>query len=198
MSALRLSTRSVARRSWLWLPVLLTPLLAVPIEPLYSQEGQLSETRVLEAAREVMKTARYCFLVTLDEAGKMHARVMDPFLPTDDMTVWMGTNANTRKVSQIRKDPRATLAYYDATTMGYVTLVGTARMVDDLEARREYWKPEWAEFYPNGPTADDYILIEFAPSRIEVMSFAHDVMGSGVFGPAVLKRKASGWSLEEQ
>ena len=154
MSALRLSTRSVARRSWLWLPVLLTPLLAVPIEPLYSQEGQLSETRVLEAAREVMKTARYCFL--------------------------------------------ATLAYYDATTMGYVTLVGTARMVDDLEARREYWKPEWAEFYPNGPTADDYILIEFAPSRIEVMSFAHDVMGSGVFGPAVLKRKASGWSLEEQ
>lgn len=180
---------------WLVTSVLLSS--ALPIETAVGQEGELSEAKVLEAARETMEAARYCFLITVDDTGQPQARVMDPFLPDDDMTVWMGTNVHTRKVRQIRDDSRATLAYYDATSMGYVTLVGAALMVDDPEERRKYWKPDWEAFYPGGPSSDDYVLIEFSPSRIEVMSFAHDVMGSGVFGPAVLDREPSGWALEQ-
>ena len=198
MSADRPSLSSWARWSSLRLFALALLLLALPVEPLRGQEGQLSEAMVLQAARETMEAARYCFLVTRDEAGRMNARVMDPFLPEDDMTVWLATNASTRKVDQIRKDSRATLAYYDAASMGYVTLLGTARMVDDLDERRNRWKPEWAGFYPDGPTADDYVLIEFMPSRIEVMSFTHEVMSGGAFWPAVLDLKGSGWTLERR
>ena len=172
-------------------------MLALQVKPLLGQEGELSEARVLQAARETREAARYCFLITLDDTGQPHARVMDPFPPEDGMTVWLATNANTRKVRQIQHDSRATLAYYDATSMGYVTLVGVARMIDDLEERRKHWKPDWEEFYPDGPTADDYFLIEFTPSRLEVMSFAHDVMG-GMFAPAALDRKGSGWVLERR
>jgi len=197
MSAAKLTAGSAARLSSLWLITPVFLLLALPVEPLLGQEGELSEAKVLQAARETMEAARYCFLVTLDDTGQPQARLMDPFLPEDDMTVWLGTNANTRKVRQIRNDERATLAYYDATSMGYVTLVGTVRMVDDLEERREHWKPDWEEFYPDGPAADNYVLIEFMPSRIEVMSFVHGVMG-GAFAPAALDRKGSGWVLERR
>ncbi|UCC84440.1 MAG: pyridoxamine 5'-phosphate oxidase family protein [Gemmatimonadota bacterium] len=162
----------------------------------WGQEVEPPEGRVLEAAREVMKAAHYCFLVTLDSSGQPQARVMDPFDPEPDMVVWMGTNARSRKVSQLREDGRATLAYYDASGMGYVTLIGSARLVDDLVERRRHWKPEWEPFYSEGPESDDYLLLEFEPSRIEVMSFTHGVGAdpSG-FSPAILDRSGSGWVL---
>jgi general stress protein 26 len=164
----------------------------------WAQAGTVSEERVLEAARETMAAARYCFLVTLDSSGQPQARVMDPFDPEPDVVVWMGTNSGSRKVSELREDGRATLAYYDASGMGYVTLIGSVRLVDDLGERRRRWKPGWEPFYSEGPESEDYILLEFEPSRIEVMSFTHGVGAdpSG-FSPAILDRSGSGWVLPE-
>jgi general stress protein 26 len=160
----------------------------------WAQQGAGSEQRVLEAARETMRAAHYCFLVTLDSSGHPQARVMEPFEPEAGMVVWMGTSAKSRKVGQIRDDERATLAYYDAEGVGYVTLIGSVRLVEDLEQRRRRWKPEWEMFYSEGPESDDYVLLEFVPSRIEVMSFSLGVATdpSG-FSPAILVRTDSGW-----
>lgn len=69
---------------------------------------------VIRAARDVMQKARYCAFITLGEDGQPQARAVDPLGPDDDMTVWVGTNAATRKVAQLRKDPRVTLFYFDA------------------------------------------------------------------------------------
>lgn len=162
----------------------------------WAQGVELSAERVLEVARETMVGARYCFLVTLDSTGQPQARVMDPFEPEPDLAVWMGTNAGTRKVSQLREDRRAALAYYDSSRMSYVTLIGSVRLVDELEERRRRWKPGWEPFYSEGPESDDYILLEFVPSRIEVMSFTHGVGAdpSG-FAPAILDRRGSRWIL---
>ena len=45
------------------------------------------------------------------DLGQPQARLMDAFEPEADLTVWLATNARTRKVRQLRHDPRATLAY---------------------------------------------------------------------------------------
>ncbi len=160
----------------------------------HAQSDTLTVGRAREAARTTMEAARYCFLVTLDEAGHPQARLMDPFPPEANMTVWMATSSATRKVVQLQHDPRATLAYHDSERQGYVTLIGEARLVTELEERRRRWKPEWQSFYPAGPTAPDYVLIQFTPSRIEVMSLALDV-GVGAFTPTVLTREGAEWVL---
>ena len=64
------------------------------------------------AAREIIKDAGNCALITIDEDGKPRARTMDPFSPEDDFMVWFGTNIKSRKVKQIRNDPRVTLYYF--------------------------------------------------------------------------------------
>ena len=56
---------------------------------------------------EIMSAAGTCTLITLDQEGRPRARVMDAFLPEDDFTVWFGTNPKSRKVAQIKNDPRA-------------------------------------------------------------------------------------------
>lgn len=175
-----------------------TVLLAV-VSPAasHAQGDTLTVDRALEAVRTTIAASRYCFLVTLDEAGHPQARLMDPFPPEADVTVWLATSSVTRKVGQLRHDSRATLAYYDWERQGYVTLIGDARLVTDLEERRRRWKPEWQSFYPAGPEAPDYVLIRFIPFRIEVMSMALDV-GAGAFTPTVLAREGAEWVLAGQ
>lgn len=180
---------------------LLVAILLVPLALAGSvslaQEAVAPEERVLAAARETMKAARYCFLITLDESGDPQARIMDPFDSEPDMRVWMGTNRRTRKVAQLRKNPRATLAYYDAAGSGYVTLIGRARLVEDVKERERRWREEWRPFYPDGPAGSTYILIEFTPTRIEVMSLRYAVASDPLaWRPAILARKGSRWTLE--
>lgn len=152
--------------------------------------------RILETAKLVMKAARHCFLITLDESGQPTARIMDPFEPEKAMKIWMGTNKNTRKVEQIRNDPRATLAYYDEEGMGYVTLIGKARLVTDPILKEKWWKEEWNAFYPGGKQSEVYCLIEFSPFRIEVMDISRKVLVS-IFRPEIVTLKDSAWVREE-
>ncbi len=133
--------------------------------------------RMLGTAREIMNAARFCALITLDESGRAEARTMDPFPPEEDLTVWFGTNARSRKVSQIRRDPRVTLYYFDPQSQGYVTLFGSARLVNDPKEKKARWKDAWAGFYPDRDK--DYILITVTPERLEVVSPKHGIVNSG-------------------
>jgi general stress protein 26 len=138
-------------------------------------QAERTDEQVLEAARQVMISAHYCTMITLDEGGHPQARVMDAFAPESDMTVWFGTHRSTRKVEQLGRDPRMTLTYFDRDDPGYVTLLGRARLVDDADERTARWKEEWQAFYPGGPAGDSYVLIEFRPFRVEVMSIKHGI-----------------------
>ncbi len=151
---------------------------------------------ILEVAKTVMKASKYCFLITLDESGHPAARVMDPFVPEAGMKIWMGTNKNTRKVEQIKNNPKATLAYYDAEGMGYVTLIGKARLVTDPKLKEKWRKEEWKAFYPKEEYSKVYVLIEFTPFRIEVMDISRKVLVS-IFHPEIVVLKNSVWVREK-
>ena len=123
---------------------------------------------VIKAATGIMQRARYCTLVTLGEGGHPQARIMDAFPPEGEMVVWMATNASSRKVDQIRKDPRVTLSYFDSTTMSYVTLLGRAALVADPAEKAKRWKDSWTKLYRDANRGDDYLLIKVTPTRLEV------------------------------
>ena len=175
-------------------------VLAVPAvvwgDSMLQQQGPSADSYI-QVARESMTEARHCFLITLDDLGQPQARLMDAFEPEADMTVWMATDANTRKVRQLRHDPRATLAYAIGGGNGYVTLVGRVRLVDDAEERGRRWKSGWEAFYPEGPTDSDYLLLKFTPSRIELMNVSSGI-GAGPFSPVILNRQEAKWVVHER
>ena len=129
--------------------------------------------RVIAAAREVMQKARYCTLVTIGRDGHAQARVVDPFPPEEELTVWIATNPVTRKVGEIEKDPRVTLLYFDPAAQAYVTVLGRADLVRDRGEKAKRWKNEWSGFYKDENRGDDYLLIRVRPLRLEVVSGAH-------------------------
>lgn len=159
---------------------------------------QITAERVLEAARASIKIAGYCFLITLSESGEAHARLVEPFEPEQDWTIWFGTGSDTRKVGEIQKDSRVSVAVHDAKATAYVTLIGSAQVERDIDMKRKYWRDEWTAFTPGGPEGDDYVLIKFIPSRIELMNFARGILPKPYgLRPAILVRSGDSWVVEE-
>jgi len=146
-------------------------LISIP----FSGLGQITEQGsndadqfLIEAAKEIMTAAGTCALITIDDEGVPRVRAMDPFAPEEDLTIWFGTNSKSRKVDQIKKDPRVTLYYLDKDASGYAFIHGRARLVNDQEEKEKRWKVEWEAFYPD--KTEDYLLIEVTPLWMEVLS----------------------------
>ena len=151
---------------------------------LFQANGQKEESidsasiQLIKAAREIMTSAGSCALITIDHEGCPRVREMDPFPPEDDFTVWFGTNPRSRKVEQIKNNPKVTLYYLEAHGAGYVTIHGTAQLVDDPEEKDRRWKDDWKAFYPN--KTNDYLLIKVTPVWMETISYPHGIIGDPV------------------
>lgn len=135
-----------------------------------------SRSRIVTAAKDVMQAARFATFVTIGDDGHPQARIVDPFVPDSDLTVWIATNPLTRKVSEIRRDPRVTLLYFNTTAQEFVTLQGTATLVTDSVEKANRWKPEWAPLYKEGPRGEGYLLVRIRPTQLEVVSARHGMM----------------------
>jgi len=138
----------------------------------YSREFLLKE------AKDIMINSGTCTLITLDSAGVPRARIMDPFAPEDDLSVWFGTNSKSRKVDQIKKDSRVSIYYFDAETTDYVLIHGNAQLVNDQQEKENRWKEKWNDFYPN--RSEGYLLIKVAPIWMEILSTSRGIYGDAI------------------
>lgn len=153
--------------------------------------------RALEVTKHTIEEAEFCFLITLAGDGTANARLMQPFGPEPDLTIWFGVSPESRKIEEIKRDSRVTVGYDYAEEGAYVTLKGQAYLSTDLEERRRFWREDFSDFWPEGPESDNYILIKFVPSRIEVMNMVKEV-APDPFGlePVALVHEEAGWRLE--
>ena len=135
----------------------------------------MTPEQVLEAVKATISPLRFCTLITIGEDGHPSARLMQHFAPQDDLTIWFGTHPDSRKVIEITKDNRMTIIFHSLPDNGYVTLCGTARLENKLEKRQVLWYDDWGAFYEGGPGGDAYMLIEFTPTRIEILNFARNI-----------------------
>jgi general stress protein 26 len=130
--------------------------------------------QVLKAAREVIAKARYATFVTVDDAGRPQARIVDPAPPEGEVFhVWFATNVRTRKVAELKADGRSALAWFDRGGMATLTLRGRAEVVADPAEKARRWRKAWAPFYPGGASDPDLVLIRFQPSSLEISSPRH-------------------------
>lgn len=156
-------------------------LMGCRAAPDTESQQTLSEVRTdaHDVAWDVMSSAHLLTLITLDEAGQPQARILEA-LPPDSgrFDIWMGTNARSAKVQEIRANPRATVFYHVPDGAGYVTLRGRASIVEDAEFKERYWQPHWTAFYPDPD--EMYVLIHFIPEDGEVVH-----LGSGLEGDSL-------------
>lgn len=163
---------TVTRLRALWCG-LLAAAAVVTAAPLRAQQTTAPDTAAI--VRRLIAGARYATLVTLDESGAPRSRTVQPSPPERDFTVWLATNPRTRKVQDITRDARVVLHYFDPVRMGYVSLVGKARVVRDRPTKDAHWDKSWSTFYPDRDTS--VVLIGVTPERLEIVSDKDGITG---------------------
>lgn len=200
MNSSDIGGRFLARRALPLLFLVIFPLLTAARSVAQQKTSAAPPTtadaqrqQLLTAAREIVQAARYCAVITVDATGRAQARTVDAFPPEEGMVVWFATNPKSRKVAQIKKDPRVTLYYFNSESpgLGYVTLLGRARLVEDKAEKQKRWKAEWGALWPDRDAS--YLLVEVTPERLEVVSPKHGISGDPVTWtpPAIDFRQAN-------
>jgi general stress protein 26 len=152
-------------------------ILSTLVAPLAAQDSPAKavpvtaeeRAKLVAAAREIMGAQKYCALVTIDDTGRPQVRTMNPFPPEEDMTVWFATNTRSRKVQELRRDPRVTLYYSDhATAIGYVSLAGRAVLVEDMQEILKRKRAYWDQAFPG---LKNLVLVKVVPERLDVLNY---------------------------
>ena len=138
----------------------------------------IEQQDIIKEAKAIIKNCYFGTFITIDENGQPRARVMEPFAPDENFVIWLATNPKSRKVEQIKNNPKATLHYFDKASLGYVSLMGKATLVNDEVIKASKFKDGWDKFYPN--QKEDYLLIKFVPESLELISITNGFTGDEV------------------
>ena len=111
----------------------------------------------------------YANLATCD-GDQPRVRIVSPVVE-DDMSIWVTTRSTSRKINQLRENPKICLAFVEPPEGDKsVTVIGEAQIIPDLEKRRRTWKLapfDLYEHFPDGPDSDDFCLLKIIPKKIE-------------------------------
>jgi general stress protein 26 len=135
--------------------------------------GQPSVNRdtIILAAHEIINETTYCGLATIDSLGQPQIRTMNPFPVKDDFVIWFATSRTSRKVREIKNNPKVCVYFANhLTAKGYVNINGSASVIDNkellIQMKRDYW---------NGIQGwqDKFVLIKIIPKSLEVINYKH-------------------------
>ncbi len=119
---------------------------------------------------EIMKKASsFSFFATCD-SGQPRVRPMAPIVE-DDMSVWVATSVKSRKVQQIKENPRMSLAFVEQPQGDKAaTIIGEAEIVEDMEQKKRVWglaAYDPSQFWPDGPETKDYCVLKINIKKVE-------------------------------
>ncbi len=117
---------------------------------------------------ELTKDQHVAFLTTRDEHGHFVSRPMARQEVDLDADLWFITERDSRKVRHIAQDPQVgvTLGSSDS----WVSISGTARVVDDTEKLRELWNQFTDAWLPEGPDSPNAVLVHVRAEQAEYWS----------------------------
>lgn len=76
-------------------------------------------------------------------------------------TVWFSTNTSSRRVAQLKQNPKACVYFVDFDRWKGLMLVGTVEILQDIGSRRRLWHEGDEKYYPLGVTDPDYTVLRF-------------------------------------
>ncbi|NPE30109.1 pyridoxamine 5'-phosphate oxidase family protein [Methanococcoides sp. SA1] len=135
-----------------------------------------TDEEFIKVAKETMAYTKYCAMVTIDEDGYPITRTMNPYEPDENMIVWFATHRDSRKVKEIKNNPKMCLYYADhSEAKGYVTITGKAEVIDDKDLvkkmKRQYWEKSIKDW------ENVLVMIKVKPEAIDLLNYEHGYFG---------------------
>jgi general stress protein 26 len=126
---------------------------------------------LLAGAARTMSSVPYCWLLTMDDGGAVHARPMGRIPPEtgeDALTVRFLTDDRSRKAAEIKRDGTVTAIFEDQANDAYVAVTGRAILQEDRSEVRHRWKRGYDVYFPSDDDRAHAAFVEVAIERLEL------------------------------
>lgn len=129
--------------------------------PIFTSETAQNMTREQMVAKvgELIKDINVAMMTTEAEDGLLHSRPMATQKTEFDGALWFFTGLSTGKISEIDWNPEVNLSYSDGSANKYVSVSGTAELVDDRAKKEELWSDIYKAWFPQGLDDPDLCLL---------------------------------------
>ena len=131
----------------------------------------MSREEIIATARRVVSEGKPFVFATVDAEGGPRMRWMGGLLLEEPLTIYMACGASSRKMDQIRGNPKGQLMFQTEGFREVVTLYGTCQIIDDPQIKQKVWEamPALANFMA-GPDDPNLGVIRFRTERVEVVA----------------------------
>ena len=89
---------------------------------------------------------------------------------------WFFSYRDTPKVEEIEADPRVELAYIATERGTWVSIEGTAEVIEDDERKRDLWDDQLKAWFDGGPEDDDIVLLKVRADRIHAWANDEEIV----------------------
>ena len=134
----------------------------------------MSETQ-LAKIWDLIKDTKFAML-TSEDGGQLRSRPMAVSQSGFDGTLWFFTKASSHKVDEVEADHRVGVSFSDPSSQNYVSLSGTASLVQDRAAIDAHWSEALATWFPNGKDDPDVALLKIAVTQAEYWDAPNSAM----------------------
>jgi general stress protein 26 len=138
-----------------------------------AQTWQPDETRRIA---QIIKDIDICMLVTRAE-GTVRGRPMSNNGRVEfDGDSWFFSYRETPKIREIENDPKVELAYIGTERGAWVSIEGTAEVIDDPERKRRLWEDSLKAWFQGGPDDENLVLLKVSADRIHAWADGEETL----------------------
>jgi general stress protein 26 len=125
-----------------------------------SETRQPRPQEAIEKLAELIADTRTAMFTTRASDGTLRSRPMATQRARFDGVLWFFTGRSTDKTVEIEHEGQVNVAYANPDDQAYVSISGTAQIVDDRAKARELWNPFYKAWFPKGLDDPDLRLIK--------------------------------------
>lgn len=101
----------------------------------------------LDKFYDLVEKIEIAMLTTRRTDGLLVTRPMATQARSQGADLWFVTATGSPKLAEIRHDPQVNVGYFRDRTKEWVSVSGTARIVDDRQKIHELYRPDWRAWF---------------------------------------------------
>jgi general stress protein 26 len=118
---------------------------------------------------DLIKDIRFAMFTTHHPNGHLHSRPMTTQNSKldEDSNLWFFMSRSSSPVADFTADPTVNVAYADTSADSYVSVAGTASVVDDMVKKQQLWSKMVEAWFPKGINDPDLALVRVKISHAD-------------------------------
>lgn len=130
----------------------------------------------VEKIKELAEDAKLCMFCTRLSQIPFNTRPMATQLVGEDGAFWFFSAADSVKNADIMRDNRVQLIYANRSSSEFLTIYGTAEIVNDCNKLKQLWNVFLTTWFPGGADDPNLTLLKVTPGEGHYWDTKHNKM----------------------